>query len=233
MRRRVRINLNGDWQQNTAERGEHIMLPQDLSRLRGRILETLRVQLGGPETIPYIDVGHTLSDIAARQNHAVFGRRGCGKTLLLHHSARQLPSDVRRVYVNCEDFKTHSFPNVLIEILDTIFKEVDEKQTAWFGRKKRLRALISEIRRELAKLRAQEDERDQTVRETCESESSLTRKTDGSGSLGTPGVNVGASLGRLTLSKRRDAIEREYKQHDSKARRLRAYPKTPACFKAV
>lgn len=128
--------------------------PKNLPGLRRTILETLRVQRGGPETIPYIDVGHTLSDIAARQNHAVFGRRGCGKTLLLHHSARGLPSNVRRVYVNCEDFKNHSFPDVLIEILDAVFKELDEKQRAWFGRKKRLKELIAAIRRQLSEARA-------------------------------------------------------------------------------
>jgi predicted AAA+ superfamily ATPase len=65
--------------------------PDKLKRLRMVINENLRVQRGGAELVPYIDVSNGLSDIAARQNHAIFGRRGCGKTLLLHYSASRLP----------------------------------------------------------------------------------------------------------------------------------------------
>ncbi|HDL84941.1 MAG TPA: hypothetical protein ENH11_01190 [Candidatus Acetothermia bacterium] len=66
----------------------------------------------------------------------MFARRGCGKTLLLHHSAKNLPSDIQTVYLNCEDFKHHSFPNVLIEILDALFAELEGNLPGWFGRKK-------------------------------------------------------------------------------------------------
>jgi energy-coupling factor transporter ATP-binding protein EcfA2 len=109
--------------------------PEALKKLRLVINENLRVQRGGAEIVPYIDVSNALSDIAARQNHAVFGRRGCGKTLLLHYSAGLLPPDIRPVYLNCEDFKKHSFPNVLIEILDALFAELQGRLTGWFGKK--------------------------------------------------------------------------------------------------
>jgi hypothetical protein len=36
----------------------------------------------GHEAITYINVGHAMEDIGAKQNHTVFARRGCGKTLL-------------------------------------------------------------------------------------------------------------------------------------------------------
>ena len=74
---------------------------QHLEALRRVINENLRVQRGGADPVPYIDVSRALSDIRARQNHAVFARRGCGKTLLLNHSAKELPGDVRPVYLNC------------------------------------------------------------------------------------------------------------------------------------
>jgi predicted AAA+ superfamily ATPase len=98
--------------------------PKKIKKLRILITENLRVQRGGAKPIPYIDVGNVLLDAAARQNHAVFGRHGCGKTLLLHHSAKMLPEDIKPIYLNCEDFKKHSFPNVLIEILDALFGEL-------------------------------------------------------------------------------------------------------------
>jgi len=90
------------------------MEPEKLRKLRTVITENLRVQGGGADPVPYIDVGNVLGDVGARQNHAIFGRRGCGKTLLLQHSAASLPQGVKPIYLNCEDFKKHSFPNVLI-----------------------------------------------------------------------------------------------------------------------
>lgn len=82
---------------------------QELLRLRKLITENLRIQRGSGEgeTPPYIDVSNVLADICARQNHTVFARRGCGKTLLLHHSSQQLDPSIRSVYLNCEDFKRH------------------------------------------------------------------------------------------------------------------------------
>ena len=53
-----------------------------LTKLRLAINENLRIQKGGADPVPYIDVGSVLNDICARQNHVVFARRGCGKTLL-------------------------------------------------------------------------------------------------------------------------------------------------------
>ena len=107
-----------------------------LAALRRVINENLRVQRAGADPVPYIDVSSALSDICARQNHTVFARRGCGKTLLLHHSANNLPGNIQPVYLNCEDFKHHSFPSVLIEILDALFDELERNLPGWFGRKK-------------------------------------------------------------------------------------------------
>ena len=125
---------------------------QQLAALRKVINENLSIQRAGADPVPYIDVSSALSDICARQNHAVFARRGCGKTLLLHHSAKELPSEVQAVYLNCEDFKHHSFPNVLIEVLDALFAELEGNLPGWFGKKKRSRELIAEIRRNLARI---------------------------------------------------------------------------------
>ena len=126
------------------------MLPKEkLAALRRVINENLRVQQAGADPVNYIDVSNALSDICARQNHAVFARRGCGKTLLLHHSQRKLPVGIRSVYLNCEDFKHHTFPNVLIEILDALFAGLANNLSGWFGKKKRSRELLIGIRNHL------------------------------------------------------------------------------------
>lgn len=146
---------------------------ENLSALRRMITENLRIQRGGADPVPYIDVSNILDDICARQNHVIFARRGCGKTLLLHHSSHLLiDSSIKAVYLNCEDFKRHSFPNVLIEILDALFAELERHLPGWFGKKKRSRELISNIRRDLAKYRLNEDRKETEIVETFESEKS-------------------------------------------------------------
>ena len=136
-----------------------------VQELRTIVQESLRVQRDSPEPVDYIDVSNAVSDAVARQNHVIFGRRGCGKTLLLHFSAKKVRSDIRVVYVNCEDYKQHSFPDVLIEILDQLFGELESNLSGWFGKKKRSRELIQEIRSELAKLKRNPDERNLKVRD--------------------------------------------------------------------
>lgn len=193
------------------------MIPDEkLSKMRLAINENLRVQRGGAEGIPYIDIGSVLTDIAARQNHAVFGRRGCGKSLLLHSSARNLPDETQYVYLNCEDFKKHTFPNVLIEILDALFAELERHLTGWFGRKKKSRELIGTIRKELDGLRAKADQREQEIRES-QAQSETSGANLGAGLAGAPGsIKAGAS----ESSEQRNEIERRYRLHDDKIRDL-------------
>lgn len=134
-----------------------------LDALRRIITESLRVQKQ-TETIGYINVGHALNDASARQNHAIFARRGCGKTLLLHKSSEALPSDIGSVYLNCEDFKRHTFPNVLIEILRSLFLELEHHLTGWFGRKHRSKQIVQGILQRLDELQRQDDARQEDVR---------------------------------------------------------------------
>jgi hypothetical protein len=51
----------------------------ELNRLRLVITENLRVQRGGVEHIPHIEVTSTLTEVKARQNHAIYAHWGCGK----------------------------------------------------------------------------------------------------------------------------------------------------------
>ena len=127
-----------------------------LDDLRLKINESLRVQRD-TDSIDYINVGNALNDAAARQNHAIFARRGCGKTLLLHKSAEKLKPEYATIYLNCEEFKRHSFPNVLIEILKSIFVELQKRQTGWFGRKRRLKQIIEEVLAKLEQLKKASD----------------------------------------------------------------------------
>ena len=184
-----------------------------LDKLRLVITENLRVQRGGAEHVPYIDVTSALTDVKARQNHAIFARRGCGKTLLLHHSKKEMNSEVKTVYLNCEDFKNHSFPNVLIEILDAVFRELQQNLSGWFGKKKKSRDIIIHIRSQLEQLRKQADAQVEQVREATTSEI-----TDGAN------IKAGASgvfeFGYKNSDTQKTELERTYKRADDKLQEL-------------
>ena len=187
-----------------------------LLKLRQLITENLRVQRGGNDELPYIDVGNALVDASARQNHTIFARRGCGKTLLLHHSTRTLDDSIKSVYLNCEDFKRHSFPNVLIEILDALFGELERHLSGWFGRKKRSRQLIQRIRQELAQKRAAADEHEEAVRTLAANEQ--TQSLNLSTGVKGPGFDsqIAAALGEKTKAE----TEKTFKVQSNKLRDL-------------
>ncbi len=188
-----------------------------LLKLRQLITENLRIQRGGNEELPYIDVGNALVDASARQNHTIFARRGCGKTLLLHHSTRTLDTSIKSVYLNCEDFKRHSFPNVLIEILGALFRELESHLSGWFGRKRKSRALIQSIRQQLAAKRVAADEQEEAVRTLAATEQTQSVNAS-SGVTPIPGteVQIAANLGEKSKAE----TERTFKIQNSKLRDL-------------
>lgn len=193
---------------------------QRLQVLRQKITESLRIQRDSGEAVPYIDGANVLGDICSRQNHTIFARRGCGKTLLLHHSSRRLDDQsdtVRTVYLNCEDFKRHTFPNVLIEILDALFHELESHLTGWFGRKRRSRALIREIRSNLGNLKAAEDSTEETVRLVTSDE----RSSSASGSLEIGRERlIDSKLGTSNSRTSKAETERTFTHHEDKIRSL-------------
>ena len=189
---------------------------EQLKSLRRVITENLRVQRGGSESIPYVDIANVLNDMTTRQNHAIFGRRGCGKTLLIHFSETVLADSVKCIYLNCEDFKKHSFPNVLIQILDALFAELQRNLTGWFGRKHKSKQLIDGIRVKLVALTASADLQEQNMREQTSSENS------DSNTLGAEVSSGLASLKADTSAKSsyRTEVEKRYTRHDNKLREL-------------
>lgn len=166
-----------------------------LGKLRETITENLRVQRDGQE-IDYINVGTALQDACAKQNHAIFARRGCGKTLLLHHSSRQLRNTMRSIYLNCEDFKRHSFPNVLIEILISVFRELDRNLVGWFGRKKRAKEAIKAIVAKLSELQQSADKQEADVTSRSASENSY--QVEGRAAIDIDALNLNTSATKGT-----------------------------------
>ncbi len=186
-----------------------------LSKLREVITESLRVQRQG-ERIPYINVGNALQDACSRQNHAIFARRGCGKTLLLHESAHGLKPEFKAVYLNCEDFKRHSFPNVLVEILAALFREIDRNLTGWFGKKKRSKEIVKGIIKRLEGLLSESDQETQSIKRRDASEQTSGISVEGGADVNK--VNLKAAI--KGESKDSSQIERSFEYHREKLREL-------------
>lgn len=183
---------------------------EQLTTLRTTIGEGLRVQQSGSDSITYVDVDGALADMQARQNHVVFARRGCGKTLLMHASAKALGPSTKRIYLNCEDFKHHSFPNVLIEIVTAVVRELGDSATGFCWTKRKFRNKATQICTSLLALRSKEDTIDAQVRQLGKEQSkdSLQIKTAGpvrfTGQLGNGSSSETELTYRLSHSKLRE-----------------------------
>lgn len=69
----------------------------------------------------------TLSRCTTKRHHLIFGRRGSGKTSLLKKAASDLTLSRRPIaFVDLEEFKGHSYPDVLISILLKSFQKFKE-----------------------------------------------------------------------------------------------------------
>ncbi len=119
--------------------------------------------------IEFIDPRSFKSKIQGKQNYVVFGRRGAGKSTLL----KTLLSEKNNfaIYVNLEDYKDITFPNIIIKVLIRFFEGAIDKLNTdislcsfnkwWLKRKlnKDLNKLINELKRKIISPDALEEER--------------------------------------------------------------------------
>jgi len=188
------------------------MKEKELKKLRKKITESLRVQKNCPEQVGYVDSSSALVDAVAKQNHVIFGRRGCGKTLLLFESTKLIKNERGNliVYINCEDYKNHSFPNVLIEILDVIFDKL-ASNIGFFtliGRKRMAKKIVNDIKKELGDMRKRADEQSEAIREKLSTEHNDSLRANIKSDISGVGVSASDST--------KKEIERTYERFDSK-----------------
>lgn len=186
------------------------------STLKKVITENLRIQKAGADRIEYIDATNALDDIGARQSHVIFARRGCGKTLLLETSAEKLSTGNIAVYLNCEDYKNHSFPNIIIEILDGAMNEIEQKISGLsnlFGKGKKAKKIIHDIRQRLGDLKERQDEIQEQIKEVSQHEESI------KSSIEVQGLDI-LSSGIDATDNFKTGTEKTYKNFDKKIEKL-------------
>lgn len=196
-----------------------ISLADKLAQLRITINENLRTQLD-TEKVEYIGTANTMADAKTKQSHCIFARRGCGKTLLLHHSRRTLAEDARGIYINCEDFKHHTFPNVLIEILDATFGELEKNRFWWFGRKAQLKKILAELRKSLSELRAAPDALATDIRTLASNDNQLSKKDEANAGLSHGPATAGINATSERIFKSKTDLEKKYVLNENKLQQL-------------
>lgn len=93
---------------------------QDLEKLTTYIEENLRATQNAG--MGFIDPKHYKKKMHAKQNHVAFGRRGSGKSSLL--SCLKGSNEHFAAFINLEDFKDISFPNVLLHVLKSLYEQI-------------------------------------------------------------------------------------------------------------
>ncbi|MFQ3275041.1 MAG: GTPase SAR1 family protein [Candidatus Nanohaloarchaea archaeon] len=158
--------------------------------------------------LEFIDPRNYRNRLVNEQNHAVFGRRGSGKTTLMN-SFNEENTDIVKIKVNLEDYKDFSFPNVLIKVLQAFLREIKRDlydYAGWNPRKRwEIRKVISEIDRELENLEGQfmeSDEYEEQIIETSEKTDSSTVGSE------TSGVKFGLKSSETLEKERKRNIEK-------------------------
>ena len=126
---------------------------QEVNKLVSFIEENTRAdKVSG---IDFIDPRNFKSKVQSRQNGVVFGRRGAGKSTLL--KTLENSDNIFSIYVNLEDYKDITFPNIIIKVLVRFFKvsieNLKNESTVWkIQDYLRKRKLINKLKKEIAKL---------------------------------------------------------------------------------
>ncbi len=143
------------------------MQSEQIVKLTKYIEENLRAS--PTAGVSFVDARQQRERLSSQQNHVVFGRRGAGKTSLLKSALGGV--DHVDVYLNLEDYKDITFPNIVIHILAELFsvlRERIERKYPWYKpslRAWRVRHRVQKSRNTLWEYRHEPDRETQEIRE--------------------------------------------------------------------
>lgn len=118
----------------------------DIQKLTAYIEENTRTSV--TSGISYIDPRNLRNRVTLKQNHIIFGRRGAGKSSLIKTVRDVSEKKYLYAYINLEDIKDVSFPNILIHVLNTFQQDIcaqlrNETRFYQFGKKKKVKKVAS------------------------------------------------------------------------------------------
>lgn len=189
------------------------MQVKDLGAVHKALAEAARTDESSAERVVdrYIELRSGMADkLGARRHHMFTGRRGTGKSTLLHVVRKRLVAKgIAVATVDMERFKGRDFPDVLIEILIVLLEEIKPARR-WRGAPQIMR-LRRRVRRLSKDLRATLQDPQSLVRR-IQREAERSRKVGAEiGAGGTyKGLKASGLAGASTASSKKDSVEAEY-----------------------
>lgn len=121
----------------------------DIQKLTAYIEENTRAS--ATSGISYIDPQNLRHRVTLRQNHIIFGRRGAGKSSLIKTVKDISAKKYLYAYINLEDIKDVSFPNILIHVLNTFESDIikqlkNDTKFYQLGRKRKVKKVVKVLR---------------------------------------------------------------------------------------
>ena len=194
------------------------MLSQvEIAKLINYIEENLRTTTKTQNT--FIDPQGFLDRLKTKQNHVVFGRRGAGKSLLTTSLLKDDSTNV--IYINLEDFKDISFPNIIIRVLSKLIDELrmlTKQKTYWFNLKAfRLCRNLGKEKRKIDKLISEPDQvqKDIRTREELSAKSKAQMKNVAGGVESQVGVKTEEEIQKSIVENKLEELRKELTSYKS------------------
>jgi hypothetical protein len=166
------------------------MNTSEIAKLVTCIEENLRASPSAG--LAFVDLRHHRTRLVSRQNHVVFGRRGAGKTSLV--GSVRSSDDFVHVYLNLEDYKDITFPNILIRVLAEVLSALDSELRATYSWYQFWQRKARKLRKEI---RCTCDELDRYLHSPDEETQEINEREAYQGEVGTSakGLGLGATAG--------------------------------------
>jgi len=102
---------------------------EEIRKLKSYLESILKTEKPNIEKIEYVDFDKNKEKLLGPQRIVVYGRKGAGKTILLRQVEKiNKKEDIFPLYIDCKDYKGHTYPDLLIKILLLLFKKLKSSQ---------------------------------------------------------------------------------------------------------
>lgn len=99
----------------------------EVTNLRNHLRKVLKTEESNISDIEFVDFNKNQEKLFGPQRVIIWGRKGTGKTILLKQAEKhQEKKNILPLYIDCKDYRNHSYPDLLIKILISLFKSLNE-----------------------------------------------------------------------------------------------------------
>ena len=141
----------------TTTAGVQLLTRENLENFKASLSAALRTTSTADDALSdrFIELRPgTVATLKSGVNHLVTGRRGVGKSTTLAVLQRRAQAEGARViFVDVEQHKSRQYPDVLIEIIIDILKEIQPNRWAWTKSQRMLRRQVKKLLAVLSALR--------------------------------------------------------------------------------